>query len=93
MQSDKDRTSHQSTPPRSGISQEIVVSPGTKANLQKNYIDQLDRLHQLIYGTWSYHQGTVWYKARSDYGSVGPHLNFTNLITPLYVMTNISVFR
>jgi len=45
MQSDKDKTS--TPPPRSSIRQEIVVSPGTKANLQKNYIDQIDRLHQL----------------------------------------------
>ena len=42
MQSDKDKTS---TPPRSSIRQEIMVSPGTKANLQ---IDQIDRLHQLM---------------------------------------------
>ena len=32
MQLDKDKTS---TPPRSGIRQEIVVSPGTKANRRK----------------------------------------------------------
>ena len=48
MQSDKDKAGHQSTPPRSGVSHEIVVSPGTKANLQKNYIDPIDRLQTTI---------------------------------------------
>ena len=54
MQSDK--SGQQSTPPRSGLSQKMVVSPGTKANLQKNYIDQIDRLQLMERGAISKEQ-------------------------------------
>jgi len=39
---------------------------------------------------WSYHQRTIYYK-EIRFWICGTILNFTNLITPLYVMTSISL--